>query len=229
MFHRRAVCCAALGLVFVASACGAGGNSPNAGTTRVRATELSASKSTATVPTTTPPTSAAAAAPAPTTTPTQPATKSAPVVAPPPSAPAPVAAPPAAPSITIAARANGVFWRNDNHRCSNGSAQSLTRGECEVRRTGSTSGALSVAYRVAGTSSDFAPLSGAVTIPPGAASAVIGVVPTIVEAPAPVHVHRSSTVTVTLVDGASYDLGAASAAITLRFDIDQFGCERAGA
>ena len=41
---------------------------------------------------------------------------------------------------------------------------------------------------------------------------------------APAHVHRSSSLAVTLNDGAAYDVGRSSAAIGLTFDVDLYGC-----
>jgi len=129
--------------------------------------------------------------------------------------------------VTIVARGDGAITRDDDHPCSNISATSTTRGQFEVRRSGPTDGDLTVSYGASGIASDYLPLTGRVTIPRGAASVVVMIDPTMTFPPAPVHVHRSSSLALALDDGAAYDVGPeSSAAIGLTFDVDLYGCPK---
>tara|TARA_R110002073_G_scaffold315027_1_gene487457 strand:- start:2284 stop:6231 length:3948 start_codon:yes stop_codon:yes gene_type:complete len=77
-------------------------------------------------------------------------------------------------------------------------------------RTGATTAALTVNYSVSGTAtpgSDFTALSGSVTIPAGQSSATINVNPT-----DDTTVEPDETIILTVIDTASYDVGAAAAA-----------------
>jgi hypothetical protein len=88
--------------------------------------------------------------------------------------------------------------------------ESVRNGVFTVTRAGTTSAPLSVRYTVAGTataSTDYRTLSGTVTIPAGAASARIAVVPT-----ADTRVDTGETVVVTLAAGTGYSVGSPAAA-----------------
>lgn len=136
---------------------------------------------------------------------------------------------PPVPSVAVVALGDGSITRSNDRPCSNISAQSIERGQLEVSRTGATNSELAVQYGVTGVDADHEPLPGQITIPAGAASAVIMVDPRMSDGPPPVHVHRSSSLTVALADGSAYDLGpTSSAAVTLRFDVDVFGCGKPG-
>jgi hypothetical protein len=133
-------------------------------------------------------------------------------------------------TVTIVARTDAAITRDDGRPCSNISAASETRGEFEVRRSGPTGHDLTVTYGSSGVSSDYLPLTGQVTIPAGAESAVVTVDPTMTFPPAPVHIHRSSSLALMLHDGAGYDVGpVSSAAIGLTFDVDLYGCPKRAA
>jgi hypothetical protein len=122
---------------------------------------------------------------------------------------------------------DAAFSQSDDHPCSGISARSMTRGQVEVWRSGPTGGTLVVRYAATGADADHGPLSGEVTIPAGAASAVIFVDPVFVDVPGPRHEHRSSAVHLSLVGDGAYVPGPASTAtVGLRFDIDVFGCDR---
>lgn len=87
-------------------------------------------------------------------------------------------------------------------------------GSWRFTRTGDTTSALTVNYTVGGTagSGDYTPaLSGQVVIPAGAATVDVSITPV-----DDGDTEGSETVTLTLVDGATYDLGAtASASVTI--------------
>jgi hypothetical protein len=207
---------AAAGVVTaLASACGGGGDdAPRAGRVQTDAEPAAARRAT----TSTTPTTAAPAAPAPVASTTT--TTSAP--------PAPVPAAPPTPvvSVSVAALQGGSITRSDGAACSNISSQTLAKGRLEVNRSGSTAAPLTVRYSTTGADGDFTPLPGSVTIPAGASSATVEVIPTMVFGPAPQHVHRSSSVAFALADDPGYDLAApATAAVTLTFDVDVFGCD----
>ncbi len=83
-------------------------------------------------------------------------------------------------------------------------------------RTGVTTAALAVNYTVSGTATsgtDFAALSGTVTIPAGSASATVSVNPT-----DDTTVEGNDTIILTVTDGAAYDVGTASATGTITND-----------
>jgi hypothetical protein len=121
---------------------------------------------------------------------------------------------------------SGSITRSDGAACSDISSQSLAKGQVELHRSGSTAAPLIVRYAAAGVAGDFTPLPGSVTIPAGAASATVDVMPTMVFGPAPEHVHRSSSVSFAVLDDPAYDLAApATATVTLTFDVDVFGCD----
>lgn len=88
------------------------------------------------------------------------------------------------------------------------SSTTVNTGSFTLTRTGDITAALTVTYTVGGTAtngSDYNRLTGSVVIPAGQASAMIAVTPVndaITEG--------NETIILTLVDGASYDLGAAS-------------------
>jgi hypothetical protein len=212
-------------VLVVAGGCAGSNHDSNAEPTRVRTAGLAAS--TAPSPVSAPASAIAPpAAAAATTTTTAPvhSVASAPNVAPAATTPAP----PPPPIVSIRGQIDGALKRTDDHECSNISAQTLTRGQLAVSRSGSTAAALTVAYRVVGTAGDYAPLTGRITIPAGAGEAIINVDATAPSTPGPSHVHRSSAISILLDDGAAYDVAApGSAAITLRFDLDQFGCPAA--
>jgi hypothetical protein len=143
-----------------------------------------------------------------------------------PSAPVSLRPPPPVVSVSVAAMQGGSITRSDGAACSNISSQTLAQGRLELRRTGSTAAPLTVRYSTAGADGDFTPLPGAVTIPAGAASATVDVTPTMTFGPAPQHIHRSSSVAFAVLDDPAYDLAApATAAVTLTFDVDVFGCD----
>lgn len=133
------------------------------------------------------------------------------------------------PVVTIRAVTDGSVLVDDARPCSNISAASLGRGELEIGRTGSADAPLTVRYTTAGSASsngDIEALPNEITIPAGAATASVLVTPSAGHAPAPLHLHRSSALTLVLTDTDLYDVGAASTAeIALRFDFDLFGCE----
>jgi hypothetical protein len=143
-----------------------------------------------------------------------------------PAAPVPLPPPPPVVSVSVAAMQGGSITRSDGAACSNISSQTLAQGRLELRRSGSTEAPLTVRYSTAGADGDFTPLPGSVTIPAGAASATVDVTPTMAFGPAPQHVHRSSAVAFAVLDDPAYDLAApATAAVTLTFDVDVFGCD----
>lgn len=147
------------------------------------------------------------------------------------STPAALAPPtPFVPTVTIVALAGGAITRNDGRPCSNISSATQSRGQLEVRRTGPTDGDLVVSYGDSGIAADYLPLPGQITIPAGTASAVLLVDPAMTFPPPPAHVHRSSSLAVTVNDGAAYDVGPeSSAAIGLTFDVDLYGCPQVAA
>jgi hypothetical protein len=196
-----------------ATACGGGGDAPRA--SRVRTEAEPASLRRAATSSTSPTTAPVAPAPLASTTTT--------TVAPPSPAPAP---PPPVISVSVAALQGGAITRSDGTACSNVSSQTLAKGQLELRRTGSTAGPLTVRYSTTGGAGDFTPLPGSVTMAPGAATVMVEITPTMVFGPAPQHVHRSSSVAFALLDDPAYDLAApATAAVTLNFDVDVFGCD----
>lgn len=209
-----------LALLVVASGCAAtGGESSRVATKRVSASEPVARD--------VDPEPAAVSTPAPAPIPAPPpttVTTRAPAAMPKPAAvPAPPG--PSVPTVTIVALTGGAIRRSDGHPCSNISSASITRGQLEVRRSGATDQAVTVSYGDSGERSDYAPLAGQVTIPAGAAAATVVIDPTMTYPAAPAHVHRSSSLAITLNDGAAYDVGPeSSAAIGLQFDVDLFGC-----
>jgi hypothetical protein len=139
-------------------------------------------------------------------------------------APAPTAAPTV---VSIVALSDATFTQNDQRPCSNLSAQTLGRGQLEVRRTGSIAADLVVSYGATGADGDHEALPGRITIPAGAASAVIPVDPHVGDVSAPRHDHHSSTLSVSVLGGLGYMPGpAASAAIAVRFDVDVYGCDQ---
>jgi uncharacterized protein len=86
-------------------------------------------------------------------------------------------------------------------------------GSFRITRTGDTASALTVTYTLGGTasSSDYTPdLTGTVTIAAGQAFADVTITPVDDALP-----ESSETVTLTLVDTAAYDLGAATATVTI--------------
>jgi hypothetical protein len=93
-------------------------------------------------------------------------------------------------------------------------AEPSTPGAFTVTRTGSTTAPLTVSYTVSGTAtagSDYASLSGSVTIPAGSTSATISVTPL-----ADTATESSETVTATLVASSGYTVGSpASATVTI--------------
>jgi hypothetical protein len=196
-----------------ATACGGGGDAPRAARVRTDAEPASVRRAAATTTSTT-------AAPAP----SAPASTTTTTVAPPP--PAPLPPPPPVVTVSVAALESGAITRSDGAACSNISSQTLAQGRLELRRTGSADAPLTVRYSTTGGDGDFTPLPGSVTIPPGAATASVEVTPTMVFGPAPQHVHRTSSVVFTVLDDPAYDLAApATAAVTLTFDVDVFGCD----
>jgi hypothetical protein len=220
MQDARIRCLAAAGVVVaLATACGGSGGDSHA--TRVRAdAEPASARRPATSSTTTATTSTTSASPV-----------AAPVVstttttgAPPPPAPAPTAPPVV--TVSVAALHGGSITRSDGAACSNISSQTLALGRLELRRTGSTAAPLTVRYATSGAEGDFTSLPGAVTIPAGSSSATVDVTPTMTFGPAPQHVHRSSSVSFALVEDPAYAFAApATAAVTLTFDVDVFGCD----
>jgi hypothetical protein len=133
------------------------------------------------------------------------------------------------PVVTIRAVADASVMVNDDRPCSNISAASLGRGELEVARTGAVETALTVRYTTAGSSSsngDAEALPNEITIPVGASTASVLVTPSSGHGPAPVHLHRTGALALTLSDTDIYDVGATSTAeIALHFDFDLFGCD----
>jgi hypothetical protein len=128
--------------------------------------------------------------------------------------------------VSVAALEGGAITRSDGTACSNISSQTLAKGRLELRRTGATEAPLTVRYTTTGGDGDFTPLPGSVTIPAGAPTATVEITPTMVFGPAPQHVHRSSSVAFAVLDDPAYDLAApATAAVTLTFDVDVFGCD----
>lgn len=211
--QRAGAVVATLVALVVASGCGGGGSS-NRGAVETDATPVAARRvASTTTATTTPVTDP---------TPMTAVAAAAPVV---PATSAPPSAPPIV-TVSVAALESGRFTSSDGAACSNISSQSLAKGRLELRRTGSTAAALTVRYAATGTAADFTPLSGVVTIPAGASVASVEITPTIAVGPAPQHVHRSSSVSIAVQDDPAYDLGSpASAAVTLTFDVDQYGCD----
>lgn len=204
---------AAVAVAALATACG-GGHDARATQVRTDAESTSARRSSPSTSTTAAPAVPAPVAPTTTTT----AVPAAPVISTPP--------PPPVVSVSVAAMQSGSITRSDGAACSDISSQSLAKGQVELRRTGSTASPLTVRYSAAGAAGDFTPLPGSVTIPAGAASATVDVIPTMVSGPAPEHVHRTSSVTFAVLDDPAYDLAApATAAVTLTFDVDVFGCD----
>jgi hypothetical protein len=132
------------------------------------------------------------------------------------------------PVVTIRAVGDASSSVNDGAPCSTMSAASLERGELEVLRSGAVDTPLVVRFTASGTAianGDLEPLPNDVTIPAGASHASVWVTPTGATGPAPVHVHRSSTLALTLAGTDAYDVGAAATAeLTLHFDIDRYGC-----
>ncbi|OUC16227.1 MAG: hypothetical protein B0A82_02730 [Alkalinema sp. CACIAM 70d] len=94
------------------------------------------------------------------------------------------------------------------------SGTSINSGAFTFSRTGDTSAALTVTYTIGGTASntnDYNRLSGSVVIPAGQASATVVITPV-----NDATIEGSETVTLTLVDGATYDLGtSANATVTI--------------
>jgi hypothetical protein len=202
-----------------AGATGCADGSGDAGARKVRTDARPASSHRA-APTTTSTTTAAPAV-APLVVPSAgPTATTAPAPAPAPAAPPPVV------TVSVTTVQSGSVTRSDGAACSDVSSQTLAKGEVEVRRSGSTAAALTVRYSTTGTTGDFTPLPGSVTIPAGAASATVDVIPTMDVGPAPQHVHRSSAVTFAVLDDPAYDVAApATAAVSLTFDVDVFGCD----
>lgn len=90
------------------------------------------------------------------------------------------------------------------------SSTTVDTGTFTITRTGDTSTALTVTYTVTGTATngtDYNRLSGSVVIPAGQASTTITVTPVNDATP-----EGNETVILTLVDGATYDIGATSSA-----------------
>jgi hypothetical protein len=204
----------AAGAVVAAIATGCGGGGHDARATKVRVAEpASLRRASASTTTTGPPVTVPVEASTTTTTAA-------------PSAPEPLPPPPVV-TVSVVAMQGGSITRSDGSACSNVSSQTLARGELELRRSGSTAAPLTVRYATTGADGDFTPLPGSVTIPAGAASATVDVTPTMVFGPAPQHVHRSSSLSFALLDDPAYDLAApATAAVSLSFDVDVFGCDR---
>lgn len=96
---------------------------------------------------------------------------------------------------------------------SSASEPGTNTGKFTITRTGSTAAALTVSYTVAGTAtggSDYNALAGSVTLPAGASSVVISVVPKDDAAS-----EGSESVQLTLVNGSGFALGNASANVTI--------------
>ncbi|BAT53969.1 5'-nucleotidase/2',3'-cyclic phosphodiesterase [Nostoc sp. NIES-3756] len=88
------------------------------------------------------------------------------------------------------------------------SSTTVNTGSFTITRTGDTTAALTVTYTIGGTAtngSDYNSLTGSVVIPAGQTSATITITPVNDGT-----TEGNETVTLTLVDGVSYDLGAAS-------------------
>ncbi len=131
------------------------------------------------------------------------------------------------PVVTVRAVSDGTASESDDRPCSNISAASLGRGELEIRRTGAVDVPLTVRYTTTGTATsggDYEALPDEITIPAGAATASVLVTPSGGHAPAPLHLHQSRSVVLTLVAASTYDVGNPSAEIALHFDFDVFGC-----
>lgn len=132
------------------------------------------------------------------------------------------------PLATIETTQDGFVLVDGVRPCSNVSSATDQLGQVMVQRTGPTDAALTVHYSSqpsVGGESDFEPLPGAVTIPAGETTATIDVTPKFQDQPPPIHVHRTSSLTITLQDDADYNLGAASTAVVnMRFDIAVFEC-----
>ncbi len=129
--------------------------------------------------------------------------------------------------VSIAALVDAAFTHDDVQPCSDISAQSMSRGQLEVRRSGPRVTDLAVHYASYGADADHEVLPGQIVIPAGASSAVIMVDPRAGDMTAPRHVHRASALSIVVQGGAGYAPGpSASAAIELRFDIDVYGCSR---
>jgi hypothetical protein len=197
----------------VATGCGGGGHDARATKVRTDAEPASVRRAATTTSTTSVPVTIPAVASTTTTTAA-------------PAPPLPLPPPPPVVTVSVAAMQGGSITRSDGAACSNISSQTLAKGQLEVDRTGSTAAPLTVRYTTAGADGDFNPLPGSVTIPAGAASAIVDVTPTMAFGPAPQHVHRSSSVSFAVLDDPAYDLAApATAALTLTFDVDVFGCD----
>lgn len=97
-------------------------------------------------------------------------------------------------------------------------AEGGVAGGFSVSRSGSTTAALNVSYSIAGTASngvDYASLSGSVTIPAGASSATIAVVPVDDS-----DVEGNETVIISLLANAAYTLGNSSSGTVTILDND---------
>ncbi|MBD2500053.1 choice-of-anchor I family protein [Anabaena azotica] len=93
------------------------------------------------------------------------------------------------------------------------SSTTVNKGSFTLTRTGDTTAALTVTYTVGGTATngiDYNGLTGSVVIPAGQASATITITPV-----NDATTEGNETVTLTLVDGVSYDLGVANATVTI--------------
>ncbi len=132
------------------------------------------------------------------------------------------------PRVTVTTVQDGIVVVDGVRPCSDVSSASEQPGLLRVYRSGPTGAALAVHYTSqpsAGGENDYQPLSGEVIVPAGAKTATITVVPRYQDAPAPIHVHRTSVLTSSLDTSPDYTLGAASsAAVNLRFDIAVFEC-----
>jgi subtilase family serine protease len=92
----------------------------------------------------------------------------------------------------------------------------LVNGAFTVTRTGDTAAALAVGYSIGGSAtpgSDYAPLTGALTIPPGLASAVLPVAPL-----DDLAVEANETVIVALTPDANYTITSGPATVTIVSD-----------
>jgi Calx-beta domain len=109
---------------------------------------------------------------------------------------------PAVPTVSIEA--------TDATAAESSSSNGPNTGTFTVTRSGDTTAALTVTYTIGGTATntnDYSRLTGSVVIPAGQTSATIAIIPV-----NDATVESSETVSLTLVDGASYDLGAVSTA-----------------
>ena len=100
-------------------------------------------------------------------------------------------------------------------------SENLTNGVITVSRTGSTTAPLTVNYTVGGTATpgaDYVALSGSATIPAGASSVTIDIVPI-----DDLIVESSETVIVSLSLSATYNLGAQTGGTVTINDNDSFG------